>query len=692
MSPPSSFRSPPASPGSRLAASTPEQLARATAEAIAAARAGIDTVTAGTLRGEELLEAYDEATAALENARHVAELVSQAHPDPAMRAAADAAERDLDQASTGIALDRRVYDALAAVDLAAADPPTRHWVTRTLRDFRRAGVDRDEATRARIRELREELVAIGQTFSQHLNADTRSVRVPASALDGLPADWVAAHPPGEDGLVTVTTDSPDVVPFLSYSRDAGAREQLLRQWRRRGHPDNVEVLHRLLARRHELATLLGYPSWAEYATEDKMIGSEQAVAEFIAGISEASGPRMRRDYAMLLAQKQAEDPAATAVDPWDKWYLVERVKADQYGYDGQAIRAYLGYDRVKEGLLAVSATLFGISFTPRPDLPVWHPEVEAYDVHDGDTLLGRIFLDMHPRPDKFSHAAMYELVTGEAGRRLPECALLCNLPRPGAGPALLEHADVETFFHEFGHLLHHLFAGHQRWSGTSGVKTERDFIEAPSQLLEEWTRDPDTLATFAVHHETGEPLPAHLVETLRAATAFGEGLNVRQQMFYATLSLELYRRDPAELDPLAVEREAQQRHTPFPHLDGTWLHLSFGHLVGYSARYYTYMWSLVIAKDLFSAFDGARAPDRRPGGDPGEPDRAPGDRPRLLDPAVAARYRETVLAPGGSAPAAELVRGFLGRDYTFDAYRAWLDTPPDPDLGPAAGRPRDPVE
>jgi thimet oligopeptidase len=413
------------------------------------------------------------------------------------------------------------------------------------------------------------------------------------------------------------------------------------------------VLRKLLARRYELAvSRLGYRSWAEYVAENRMIGTEQAAADFITEISAAAEQRMRDEYQALLARKRVDDPAAATVAAWDSRYLTERVKAEQYAYDGQAIRPYLEYGRVKAGLMDVSAQLFGISFVPRPDLPVWHPEVEAYEVREGGRALGRIFLDMHPRPDKFSHAAMYPMRAGKAGRRMPECALLCNLPRPGEQPALLEHDEVRTFFHEFGHLLHHVFAGAQRWAGIAGIRTERDFIEAPSQLLEEWTRDPATLATFAVHHRTGEPVPASLVAQLRAAEEFGKGLWVRQQMFYAALSLELYRRDPAGLDPLAVEQATARLHAPFAHLDGTYLHLSFGHLDGYSATYYTYMWSLVIAKDLFTRFDPAA----------------------LLDPGVAGRYREAVLTAGGSAPAAELVRSFLGRDHTADAYRRWLNT------------------
>jgi len=288
--------------------------------------------------------------------------------------------------------------------------------------------------------------------------------------------------------------------------------------------------------------------------------------------------------------------------------------------------------------------------------------VECFDVvradgaaggsHTAPDVLGRIFLDMHPRVDKYSHAAMFPLTTGKAGVRVPECALVCNLPQPLADkPALLQHSDVETFFHEFGHLVHHIFAGAGRWSGTSGIATEWDFVEAPSQLLEEWVRDAETLASFAVHHETGEPLPAQMVAKLRAAAELGKGLYVRQQMFYAALSLELYRRDPAGVDPVAVERDAQERFTPYRHVEGTYMHLGFGHLDGYSAIYCTYMWSLVIAKDLFTVFA----------------------RDGLLDGATAERYRRTVLAPGGSAPAADLVQNFLGRPYDFAAYQGWLD-------------------
>jgi thimet oligopeptidase len=636
-----------------LTTSTPDAIGEAADSAIAAARAGIDAVKAGHLSGPDLLDAYDEAMASLGNTANRVDLIAVTHPDAAMRDAADAAKQAIAKVHTDISLDRALYDALAGLDVSTDDAATRHYVAVTLRAFRRAGVDRDEATRARVRELQEELVGIGQDFDRNIRTDTRTALLAPQALAGLPKDYVRAHPAGEDGLVRVTTEYPDIIPFLTYASDSTAREQLWRLFRLRGHPANVDVLQRMLACRHELATLLGYPSWAEYAAEDKMIGNAQNIADFIERIAAAGKERAGREYDRLLARKRQDSPDAPEVLPWDASYLDDRVKAEQFAFDSQAMRPYFEYTRVKAGLMGLVERLFAVRFQARTDLPLWHDEVECYDVVAGQTALGRIYLDMHPRADKYNHAAMFPMTSGKTGQRIAECALVCNLPRPSAspGPALLQHSEVVTLFHEFGHLIHHVFAGASRWSGTSGIATEWDFVEAPSQLLEEWVRDAPTLATFAVHHETGEPLPAEMVAKLRAAEEFGKGLFVRQQMFYASLSLELYRRNPAELDPVAVERDAQERLTPYKHVDGTYMHLGFGHLDGYSAIYCTYMWSLVIAKDLFTVFA----------------------RDGLLDPATAARYRQSVLAPGGSAPAAELVENFLGRPYDFAAYQAWLD-------------------
>jgi thimet oligopeptidase len=600
---------------------------------------------------ERTLVAYDDAMRLLGDAAARASVCRNAHPDEKMRDAAETCEQELDALMTELSLDRGIYDALAAIDLAKADGATKHYLEKTLRDLRRAGVDKDDATRARIKQLRDELVRIGQEFGKNIIEDVRSISVTPAQLDGLPDDYKASHKPGPDGKVKISSDNTDYIPFITYAKSDAAREELWRQYRLRGHPKNLDVLSRMLERRAELAKLLGYENWAAYATEDKMIGSAKSAAEFIGKIALASGTRMKRDYEQLLERKRKDDPAAKDVRGWDSAFYSERVSAEQYGFDSQAIRPYFEYRRVKEGVLSITGKLFGIEYHQVSDVAVWHPDVDVYDVTEGGKKLGRIYLDMHPREGKYKHYAQFTLVNGVEGKQLPEGVLICNFPKPGEEPALMEHDGVKTFFHEFGHLLHHVFGGHVRWAGLSGVATEWDFVEAPSQMLEEWVWDVPTLQTFARHHRTGEPIPAELVQRAKAADEYGKGLWVRQQMFYAATSLEFHSRDPKSLDTTKVMAELQDRYTPFKYVDGTYFHESFGHLDGYSALYYTYMWSLVIAKDLFSVFQ----------------------KEGLLSSTAAQRYRRAVLEPGGSKPAAALVTDFLGRKYQFDAYERWLD-------------------
>jgi len=439
---------------------------------------------------------------------------------------------------------------------------------------------------------------------------------------------------------------------MTYARSARAREALWRANRQRAYPKNVDVLNALLAKRHELATLLGYPSWAAYVTEDKMIKTAEKARDFVEKVAAGSKARSQRDYDKLLERKRRDEPGAPRVDPWDQAHLEDRIRAEQYAFDSQSVRPYFEYARVQQGVLDTTAKMFGITYRRVADAPVWHPDVQVFDVLEGDALLGRIFLDMHPREDKYKHAAQFTLTSGQRGKRVPEGVLMCNFPRPGgASPALMQHDDVQTFFHEFGHLLHHVLGGHTTWASQSGVRTEWDFVEAPSQMLEEWSWAPESLQPFAKHIDTNEPLPTELIQRMKAADDFGKGLWVRQQMFYAALSLRLYDRDPKGVDPVKLLEEMQGAYTPFPYIKDTYFHLAFGHLDGYSAIYYTYMWSLVIAKDLFTVF-------KKQG---------------LMNPEPAKRYRRSVLEPGGSNDAALLVKDFLGREYSFDAYETWLN-------------------
>ncbi|HEU4333145.1 MAG TPA: M3 family metallopeptidase [Candidatus Eisenbacteria bacterium] len=618
------------------------------------AKAALDRMLAvtGKRTVANTLEAYNEVIVHAYNVAYPAGLMESVHPDSAYRATAEGVTQEIDKFLTDLSLNRAVYDAIVAVDAKGLDPETRYFRERTLREFRRSGVDRDEATRKRVSELNERLTLLSQQFSRNIRNDRRFVTVnSAEDLKGLPEDYVKAHPPGEDGKIKITIETPDYIPVMKYAENADLRRKLRLERQNRAYPVNMGVLDSLILVRHELATLLGYPHWAAYVTEDKMIGTAENAAAFLDRVSKLVVEPARDEYQVYLKAKREYDPGATAVDLSEASYIENIIRKRDYDFDSQAARPYFAFQKVKKGVMDLSAQIFNVRFQKIEGAEVWHPSVEAYEVYDGKKLLGRFFLDLHPRDGKYQHAAQFGIHKGVRGVQIPEAALVCNFPGDREGdPGLMEHSDVQTFFHEFGHLLHSIFGGDVKWIALSGTGVERDFVEAPSQMLEEWIWDPAVLATFAKHHETGEPIPAAMVEKMRRAETFGRGIDVAFQLFLANLSLNIYNKDPKDVNTSAVVAKYERELVPFPPMEGTHMQTSFGHLDGYSAVYYTYQWSLVIAKDLFSKFD----------------------KTKLLDPAMPTKYRKTVLAPGGSKPAADVVRAFLGRDFNYDAYEAWI--------------------
>lgn len=598
------------------------------------------------------LNPLDEIAVQLDIGMNQCELMESVHPNEGMRTAAEISKQEMSKLASDLELDRELYDAVRALETELDDDDllTKRFVKHVLRDFRRAGVDKSDEARARIKKLNEELVLLGQEFNRNIRSDTRYITLNDSeALEGLPADYKNAHQANSNGGIRITTDYPDFVPFMSYAKNAQARSQLYFEYSNRAYPVNEAVLTQILTKRHELATLLGYRSWASYASADKMIGGAKNIREFIDKIAAIAKKRSDTDYLALLDRKKADDPNATRVEEWEKAYYAELIRSETLGFDSQEIRPYLQYDSVKQGVLKVTSKLFDLKFQEVNE-QAWHSSVEIYDILDNGEHIGRFYLDMHPRKGKYKHAAMFPIISGVMSRRLPEAALVCNFPAPSSqGQALLEHSDVVTFFHEFGHLLHHILGGRQRWVRFSGVATEWDFVEVPSQLLEEWAYQYETLKDFAVHCETKQSIPKEMVENLNKARSFGRGVRMTQQMFYAALSLNYHDTDPSGIDTTETLKTLQKIFSPFSHVEGTHLQTSFGHLEGYSALYYTYMWSLVIARDLFDQFSG-----------------------NMFDTELAVRYRKSILEPGGARDATELIQDFLGRDYSLDAYERWV--------------------
>jgi thimet oligopeptidase len=607
------------------------------------ARAHVETLKQSGLESAEVLGLWNDLNLALHNAFASAGLFSNVHPEEAVRTRAERAEQDAQRLLTEIGLDRGLFDVLSGVDPQELDEAGRRVHALTLRDFRRAGVDQDEAVRTRLRELSERETAVAQEFAKNIRDGVRSISVDPAALAGLPADFVESHPAGEDGTVVITTDYPDYLPFSTFCRDRDARAALMQQYLNRAWPENDALLHELLELRREHARLLGYDGWPSYDAEVKMIGKGSAIPEFVDRITEVSETAARRDFEVLLDRVRQDHPELTTVDNVDKLFYSEVLRRERFDVDAQQTRAYFDFQKVRAGLLEVTGRLFDVEYVEVTDAPAWHEDVATYDVLRGGERIGRIRLDLHPRKGKYGHAAQFDLAPGIKDRQLAEGVLVCNFSK-----ALMEHDHVVTLFHEFGHLLHHVLAGGHAWTRFSGVATEWDFVEAPSQMLEEWAWDADVLRSFATDAD-GEPIPRELVAKMRAAKDFGKGLYARTQMFYAALSYTLHQDVPDDIT--TTMRELQAKYDVFGYVPDTHFFASFGHLEGYGSGYYTYMWSLVIAKDLFSSFDRAD----------------------LFATEVAHRYRDRVLVAGGSKDAADLVEDFLGRPYGFESFQRWLD-------------------
>jgi thimet oligopeptidase len=605
------------------------------------------------------LEPLDRLLVDVRDVSTHAGLVFNVHPDASTRAAGREVSEAADRFFNSFRLNQAAYRAVGEVDLSKEDAATRFAVGKMRRDMRRSGVEQDEAGRARVLALTNEIDRACNEFNEVIGNSRRSIEVgSAQELAGLPKDYLEAHPPGPDGRIRITTDYPDYRPVITYCDNADVRRRLLFEFANRAYPQNEPVLAKLLGQRHAFARALSYPNYAAYAVEDKMMRDPKAAAAFIERVGILLRAPAEDDLARRLERKRQDDPSATRLENWDaglfgEGYYDVKLRAEEAGLDTKRLRAYLPYGLVRDGLFDLCEELFGLTFRPAPDGEPWHPSVEVFDVTRGAAPIGRCYLDMVPREGKYSHAACFGVREGLQGLQLPQSALICNFLDPGSAKeeARMEYGDVVTFFHEFGHLLHALLSGHGRWLHNTQGWIEWDFVEAPSQLFEEWARDPATLDRFARNPDNGEHIPADLLGRLKAADAMGRPSRWLRQVALSAASLELYDRDPAGLDIPGTMKAAFNRHFPLPMREEYHPEAAWGHLTGYSACYYTYVWSLVIARDLLRPFI---------------------ERGSLTDRATAERYAREILAAGSARPAAELVRAYLGREFNFDAFEAWV--------------------
>jgi thimet oligopeptidase len=526
---------------------------------------------------------------------------------------------------------------------------TQIWLTASFR----SGAGLPAAKRAAFVKLNAHLTDLQNRFGANLNNDQTTIVITKAQAAGLSPDFVATFKTQGDGYVVPVGESTDS-PFLSNASDESARKTFAVAYANRGGAKNVALLEEAIATRDRLAHLFGYPTWAAYVLADRMAQTPARVDRFLQNIDTAIIGKAKSDLDALSALK------GSPVEPWDVGYYANVLRKQKYAVDTDAIKQYFPVQHTIDAVLGIYSRLLSVRFTPISKPDVWNDEVLGYDVADGASgaYIGRFYLDLYPRPGKFNHFANFPIITRrvlpDGGVRAPLAIIVGNWSRPASGkPALLTHGEVETFFHEFGHNMAAMLATGDYQTLTSGFR--QDFVEAPSQMLENWVWNPAILKELSSNVVTGAPLPDDLIAKMIAARYFDYALYTTQQVLYSTVDMR-YHTLGAHVDTTAVWKETQARTTPIGYIDGTIPQAAFGHLMsGYDAGYYGYLWSKVYAQDMFTAFQSAG----------------------LENPEVGLRYRRDILAPARTyEPDAEVAK-LLGRPMNPNAFYSELGiTPP----------------
>jgi thimet oligopeptidase len=575
--------------------------------------------------------------------------MARVHPDKEVRDAAQAAEERLSKWVSDLAFRRDLYEAVEAYaatsEAAALQGEEARLLAFSRRDFRRAGHALSPEQRAEVQGLRTRLVELGVAFARNIDEYQDGLDLTREDLDGLPEDYISRLSPGAaKGTFRVSLDYPEYYPFMDQASRADLRRSLQFKMFNQAREQNLPILEEAVRLRLQIARLFGLSSWAHYGMEEKMAKEPAVVEAFYAGLIPPLTEKARAELAEMTEANGGVSP-----QPWDFRYLHTLVRLRRFGIDPSAVAAYFPLEQVVQGMFDLTGEVFGLAYRRLDGVPVWHPDVTVYEIADRESgrPLATFYADLFPREGKFGHAAAFDMVpahqAGE-GYVLPVTAIAANFTKPTATqPSLLQHDEVVTLFHEFGHVLHNSL-GHTRHPRFAGFNTEWDFVEAPSQIMEHWCWTPAVLQRFARHHQTGKPIPAETVEQLAAARDLHVALLTLRQISFGLLDMAFH--GPAEeKDLFAITRETTAV-TGLPHHDGTFYPAGFGHLFGYDAGYYGYLWAKVFGDDMFSRFEAEG----------------------ITSPVVGSEYRRRVLERGGSLDAGELLRDFLEREPSQQAF------------------------
>lgn len=596
---------------------------------------------------ENTIMGYERAFDNYGNALGMSGFLSYVSTDKQFRDAANDLQMQISQYMVDVATRRDVYKAIREYTDTnpRLDPVQAKLVKEMLIGFKNSGMDLNDADLEKFKALNKEKAEYIIKFDKNIQEYKDPLAVTQEQLRGLGEDYIQKLSKTDDGKYLVTLDYPDYVPFMQNADDEQARKELEFKFNRRGGQENVELLEKTLTLRREIARLLGYKNHAELRLEDRMAKNPKTVMAFLKDLQKKLKPLGKKEDKEMIAYKNSKTGKnSRTLYSWESGYWSNKFRKENLELDSEKIKEYFPSQVVIDGMLDLFGGVFGITFEP-VDIPVWHPDVKAFKIKDkaSGELVAYFYMDLYPREGKYKHAACFGLVEGEEKQdgtyQIPFVAIVANLNKPsGDTPSLLKHSEVETLFHEFGHVLHNALTK-AKYSAFSGTSVSWDFVEAPSQMLERWAWDPQVLKKISKHYQTGESLPDDLIKRMIAAKNFGAGGMYLRQDFFAQYDMSLHTADTTP-DTTKLYFELTKKIRGLPLTKGTIPQASFGHIMGgYDAGYYGYLWSEVIAEDFFGEF-------KKNG---------------IFNPETGLKFRREILEKGGTLDEEKMVENFLGR-------------------------------
>ena len=609
--------------------------------------AALIAIPQGERTFENTIMGYERAFDNYGNALGMSGFLSYVSTDKKFRDAANDLQMQISQYMVDVATRRDVYKAIREYTDTnpRLDPVQAKLVKEMLIGFKNSGMDLNDADLEKFKALNKEKAEYIIKFDKNIQEYKDPLAVTQEQLRGLGEDYIQKLSKTDDGKYLVTLDYPDYVPFMQNADDEQARKELEFKFNRRGGQENVDLLEKTLTLRREIARLLGYKNHAELRLEDRMAKNPKTVMAFLKDLQKKLKPLGKKEDKEMIAYKNSKTGKnSRTLYSWESGYWSNKFRKENLELDSEKIKEYFPSQVVIDGMLDLFGGVFGITFEP-VDIPVWHPDVKAFKIKDkaSGELVAYFYMDLYPREGKYKHAACFGLVEGEEKQdgtyQIPFVAIVANLNKPsGDTPSLLKHSEVETLFHEFGHVLHNALTK-AKYSAFSGTSVSWDFVEAPSQMLERWAWDPQVLKKISKHYKTGEALPDDLIKRMIAAKNFGAGGMYLRQDFFAQYDMTLHTADTTP-DTTKLYFELTKKIRGLPLTKGTIPQASFGHIMGgYDAGYYGYLWSEVIAEDFFGEF-------KKNG---------------IFNPETGLKFRREILEKGGTLDEEKMVENFLGR-------------------------------